>query len=162
MSEACGTPVDSDVASSMFSDASRHDARRHCSEQAPASGPASRRCAPLDDAGTQALWARIQAHRLDDPGASLVFSHRLAREQGWSRARTLRCIEEYRRFVMLASVAEHTVVPSEDVDRVWHLHLTYTRDYWNVLCAQVLGFALHHNPTEGGPDAHRRHRLQYL
>jgi hypothetical protein len=58
---------------------------------------------------------------------------------------------EYRRFVFLAMEAGHPVTPSEQVDQAWHLHLLYTRSYWDDLCGQVLGRPLHHGPTQGGP-----------
>ncbi|WP_443026122.1 glycine-rich domain-containing protein, partial [Sphingomonas sp. CCH9-H8] len=51
--------------------------------------------------------------------------------------------------------------PSDAVDQAWHLHLTYTRDYWEHFCPDVLGRALHHGPTAGGADEHRRYYRQY-
>ena len=59
-------------------------------------------------------------------------------------------------------VAEHEVTPSEDVDEAWHLHLIYTRSYWDGLCRTVLGRPLHHVPTRGGPQERARHAAQYL
>lgn len=44
----------------------------------------------------------------------------------------------------------YPVTPSEVVDQVWHLHLVYTRSYWQGLCGRVLGQELHHGPTQGG------------
>jgi hypothetical protein len=43
------------------------------------------------------------------------------RANGWSRPFALRAIEEYRKFVFLALVADHQVTPSDQVDQVWHL-----------------------------------------
>ncbi|MEL6984422.1 MAG: hypothetical protein AAFO29_18495, partial [Actinomycetota bacterium] len=62
-----------------------------------------------------------------------------------------RVVAEYRRFLFLAASAGHPVTPSEEVDQAWHLHLVYTRSYWDELCGEVLGFPLHHGPTVGGP-----------
>lgn len=45
----------------------------------------------------------------------------------------------------------HDVTPSDAVDHAWHLHLTYTRDYWERFCLEVLESDLHHGPTKGGP-----------
>jgi len=98
------------------------------------------------------LWSRLEAFGLDEPGAGLPFSSRLARERGWTHAETSRVVREYRRFLFLAAVTGHPVSPSEAVDHAWHLHLLYTRSYWQDLCAQVLGFDLHHEPTKGGHD----------
>ena len=59
-------------------------------------------------------------------------------------------IEEYRRFLFLGQVAGHPVTPSDEVDQAWHLHLAYTRSYWDDLCGSVLGRPFHHGPTRGG------------
>lgn len=96
------------------------------------------------------LRARIQAFRLDEPDSVFPFSARLARENGWSRPYALRVVEEYKRFVYLAMAAGHPVTPSVEVDGAWHLHLTYTRSYWEEMCGRLLGRPLHHEPTRGG------------
>ena len=49
-------------------------------------------------------------------------------------------------------MAGHPVTPSEAVDQVWHLHLVYTKSYWQGLCRDVLGRDLHHEPTRGGNE----------
>ncbi|MFM7057214.1 MAG: glycine-rich domain-containing protein [Planctomycetota bacterium] len=36
------------------------------------------------------------------------------------------------------------------MDQAWHLHLTYTRSYWERFCHPILGRPLHHEPTAGG------------
>lgn len=96
------------------------------------------------------LWTRLQGFDLDEPGASLDFSKRLARENGWTHDFAKRVVEEYKRFLFLAMSAGHPVTPSDEVDQAWHLHLVYTRSYWNELCADVLRRPLHHGPTRGG------------
>lgn len=108
-----------------------------------------------------ALWDRLQAFRLDQPDASLTFSRRLARESGWSASFGLRVVEEYKRFVYLAMSAGHEVTPSDQVDQAWHLHLTYTRSYWQEMCRQVLDRPLHHGPTKGGKAEGERFHEQY-
>lgn len=101
-------------------------------------------------AAQQALYERIQAFSLDQPNAQLSFSKRLARDNGWSLEYAQHVIEEYKKFAFLAVVAGHPVTPSDQVDQVWHLHLTYTRSYWEDFCSQVLQTPLHHDPTRGG------------
>lgn len=105
---------------------------------------------PAKPAFDAALWSRLQAMQLDNAAASLTFTRRLARENGWSLAYAGDVVEEYRRFLYLAARRGHPVTPSDAVDQAWHLHLTYTRHYWGVLCREVLGFDLHHGPTLGG------------
>jgi uncharacterized protein (TIGR04222 family) len=96
------------------------------------------------------LYRQIQDFQLDDPQSKLRFSDRLAREQDWSIGYTRSVIEEYRRFLLLSVVAGHIVTPSDQVDQVWHFHLTYTESYWSDLCVNVLKRPLHHGPTKGG------------
>lgn len=107
------------------------------------------------------LWQRIETFAIDPAGATLTFADRLARENGWSRGYARRVADEYKRFVFLAMVAGHEVTPSDEVDEAWHLHLTYTRSYWDDLCRNVLGKPLHHIPTRGGPSERSRHVEQY-
>jgi uncharacterized protein (TIGR04222 family) len=109
----------------------------------------------------EALWARLDAFELDARDAAAGFSARLARENGWSGAHTARVVREYKRFLALAVCAGHPVTPSVAVDQAWHLHLLYTRSYWDDLCGTVLGRPLHHEPTSGGPDEAAKFRAQY-
>lgn len=109
-------------------------------------------------AGEHPLWQALSIYRVGPEGAALDFEARLARENGWSAAYAARVMDEYRRFLFLTMTAGHMAVPSEAVDQAWHLHLAYSRDYWDRLCGQVLGTPLHHGPTEGGPDEGRRLR----
>ncbi|GAB3833343.1 glycine-rich domain-containing protein [Hymenobacter jeollabukensis] len=97
-----------------------------------------------------ALWQKIEAFELDDPHAALTFTDRLARENGWPLSFSLRAVHEYKRFMLLLCVAEHLLTPSDQIDQVWHLHLLYTRSYWDDFCRDTLGRAIHHGPTRGG------------
>ena len=96
------------------------------------------------------LRERVETFALDQPGAALPFTSRLAREQGWTHAFAARVVTEYKRFVILAVTAGHPVSPAEAVDQAWHLHLVYTKSYWQDLCRDILGQDLHHEPTSGG------------
>ena len=101
-------------------------------------------------------WNRLLALDFDAADAALPFSARLARDNGWSRAFAARAIEEYRKFCFLAVHAGHPVTPSDEVDQVWHLHLTYSRHYWDTLCRDTLEKPLHHGPTQGGVAEDRK------
>ncbi len=111
---------------------------------------------PNDD-----LWQRLQAFELDVEGASLPFSARLARDNGWSLEFAARVALEYKKFLYLACTAGHMVTPSDEVDQAWHLHLVYTRSYWDELCAKVLRQPLHHGPTQGGKGEGRKFENWY-
>lgn len=112
---------------------------------------------PCDDT----LWQRIADHHIGPPDASLTFAARLARENRWSPAYAERVIGEYKRFCYLAVTAGHPVTPSDAVDQAWHLHLTYSRDYWEHFCPRVLKTDLHHGPTAGGEEERTRFYRQY-
>ena len=107
------------------------------------------------------LRVALSCYIVGPEDAALTFAARLARENGWTLAAAERVIGEYKRFCYLAVRAGHPVTPSDAVDQAWHLHLTYSRDYWERFCPQVLGSALHHGPTAGGAEEGQRHFEQY-
>lgn len=107
------------------------------------------------------IRAKLLDLDLDIPGAALSFADRLARDNCWSRRHADRVIDEYRRFLVLAVEADHPVTPSDAVDQAWHLHLTYTHDYWERLCGSLIGRPLHHGPTRGGAAENRTYRALY-
>ena len=108
-----------------------------------------------------ALMARLEGYAIGPDDADFTFAARLARENGWDLPTAERAIVEYKRFCYLAMTAGHAVTPSDAVDQVWHLHLTFTRDYWQRFCPEVLGRPLHHGPTRGGPAERMRFYDQY-
>ena len=98
------------------------------------------------------LYEDLMTFPLEQVGGKFSFLHRLCRENAWPLAFGRKAIHEYKRFLYLASVSPVPVTPSEEVDQVWHLHLVYTRSYWQDLCGGVLGRQLHHGPTTGGSE----------
>lgn len=106
------------------------------------------------------LWARLEAFEFDKGRGTAPFSVKLALGEGWSVAFTARVIEEYRRFLYLTQVSDRQVTPSQIVDAAWHMHLTFTRDYWEDLCPNVIGKAVHHQPCAGEEEM-PRYRNQY-
>lgn len=114
---------------------------------------------PVSSYRDHPLWIALSGYSIGPDAASLSFAARLARENGWSAAHAKRVLDEYRRFLFLAATSGHAVTPSDAVDQAWHLHLTYSEDYWNRLCGAVLRRPLHHGPTQGGEgELHRFHR----
>ena len=105
----------------------------------------------LSEGDKAEIVKRILAFSLDEPDAPRPFCSRLAHEQGWTLAYTARVCEEYKRFLAISAVMGHPVSPSNDVDQAWHLHLLFTRSYWEDLCKGILGFPLHHHPASGQP-----------
>ena len=113
------------------------------------------------DTKQKQLFDQIQAFAFDEPGTARPFAARLAEENSWSREYASRVMAEYRRFLFLAMAAGHPVCPPEDVDEAWHLHLIYSRSYWERLCGEVLGRPLHHEPSRGGGQENSKHRRMY-
>lgn len=107
------------------------------------------------------VWQRLQAFTIGPEDAALSFAQRLARENGWTAGFAERVIEEYKRFCFLAVTGDGQCTPSDAVDQAWHLHLTYSRDYWQRYCPDVLGAELHHGPTKGGTAERDRFFEQY-
>ncbi len=102
------------------------------------------------------LWLKLEAMTLDEPGIPVPFSQRLSLEAGWTAEETAEAILAYRRFLYLMTTSgKRFSVPSR-VETVWQLHLIYTRHYRRVLCGEVLGFMLHHEPGDGTADAPRQ------
>lgn len=109
----------------------------------------------------QALWHRLNEFQWNPNSAEKPFAGRLTAEMGWTAEFTERVLQEYLRFVFLTAIAGHAVCPSEDVDAVWHQHLTYSRSYWEDLCQKTLRSNLHHNPTAGGTAELQKHWEMY-
>lgn len=107
------------------------------------------------------LWQATSAYAFDPDGAVITFAGRLAAENGWPPAYAEAAIGEYRRFCYLAMTADHMVVPSDEIDQVWHLHLLYSKRYWDEFCPRVLGRPFHHVPALGGREDSDHHRQMY-
>jgi hypothetical protein len=104
------------------------------------------------DMKNKSLYEALVSFPLAETGGRYTFLHRLCRENRWTRAEGERAIFEYKRFLYLARVSPDPVTPPEAVDQVWHLHLLYTRSYWEEMCGGILGRPLHHGPTKGGAE----------
>lgn len=107
------------------------------------------------------LHDELSRFEIGDKSCALTFIDRLCRENNWSQDYAKRCFEEYKRFIYLAMISDLSVTPSDEVDQVWHLHLTYTRSYWTDLCQTILKTPLHHGPTKGGQSESKKYRFQY-
>lgn len=104
------------------------------------------------------LWERLQGFSLDHPNAIFPFSKKLAKEENWTLEFTHKAIEEYKKFVYLCCISPNGASPSEVVDKVWHLHLIYTQNYWEVFCPKILKQNLHHHPSQGGFEEKNKHQ----
>ncbi|MEO7766255.1 MAG: hypothetical protein ABIS01_02475, partial [Ferruginibacter sp.] len=107
------------------------------------------------------LWDNIRSFSFDDPASGFPFSKKLQQDNNWTSDFTTSAIEEYRKFIYLCCILPNGASPSETIDKVWHLHLTYTTNYWTDLCKKTLHKDIHHYPTKGGPEEHTKHTNWY-
>lgn len=107
------------------------------------------------------LWINIDTFKIDDEKSVIKFSDKLAKENNWTHAFALRTINEYKRFIYLCCISPTGASPSDIVDKVWHLHLTYTMNYWKEFCPNILGRELHHFPSKGGNAENVKHTNWY-
>lgn len=108
------------------------------------------------------ILTRVEQFVFDPPGASLTFVKRFAREHKVGEEFASRAADEYLKFMFLCAIGTEELTPSHTVDLVWHLHMTYTENYWMDLCKKTLGKQIHHRPTTGGKANAARYREQYL
>ena len=104
------------------------------------------------------LWSRLQEFSLDHPAADFPFSKKLAEEEHWTENFTKKAIDEYKKFVYLCCKLPNGASPSEIIDKVWHMHLIYTQNYWEEFCPDILQQKLHHHPSKGGGNEKEKHR----
>jgi uncharacterized protein (TIGR04222 family) len=122
---------------------------------------ANRRATEGGDLANKALLEAIYCLNLSDETEPDAFAWRLAALNCWTAGRSARVVQEYRRFIYLSQVSTSPVSPSDAVDQAWHLHLLQTRNYWDGLCRDVLGKALHHTPSTGDPEPLQSDLNQY-
>ena len=68
---------------------------------------------------------------------------------------------EYLRFIYLAAISETPITPSKAIDKIWHLHLQYTRSYWDDLCDGIIGKRIHHDPGSLVDNENEYFKIQF-
>lgn len=95
------------------------------------------------------LWELIKTHKMPDDATGRPFIERLMAENRISHDTATVAIAEYLKFMYLCATRSQRNVPSKAVDLVWHLHMQYSRDYWDSFCKK-LEKPVHHNPGGQG------------
>jgi len=66
---------------------------------------------------------------------------------GWTRQQAFRAIERYKTFLFISSLYPQTVlVPTQEIDHVWHCHILHTRKYRQD-CEMLFGYFIDHEPA---------------
>jgi hypothetical protein len=101
-----------------------------------------------------AMWREIDALDFERIKAKLLHRH-----HGKMTAQAVARAEAgYRQFLkMAAKYPEEPVVPSEEVDEFWHMHILDTQRYGDD-CERIFGRFMHHDPYIGidGPEDEAR------
>jgi hypothetical protein len=113
---------------------------------------------PLNDE-QRALWQRLLAFNFDEPGP-YPYSQRLAKENRWPYEYALQVIEEYRKFLFLATICKNALLPAEDIRQAWRLQLIYSVCYRKTLCDEVLNKELSHR-CENGTERQGHAKARY-
>ena len=82
----------------------------------------------------------------------------------WTKAQTVKAIAQYLAFLYLTDCyPDRQLVPSVEVDRVWHCHILDTSKYAED-CQFLFGYMIHHFPYLGlrGRKDQQNHRQAYL
>jgi hypothetical protein len=101
-----------------------------------------------------AMWREIDALDFERIKAKLLHRH-----HGKMTAQAVARAEAgYRQFLKVAAkYPEEPVVPSEEVDEFWHMHILDTQRY-GADCERIFGHFMHHDPYIGidGPEDEAR------
>jgi len=82
---------------------------------------------------------------------------KLRLSEGWSEEEAATAERRYRRFLCLHYLdAEFNLVPTLDIDKVWHQHILHTQDY-ALDCERVFGAFLHHAPGADDSEDTQQH-----
>lgn len=69
--------------------------------------------------------------------------------RGWSKKKAERTEVEYRKFLSKAAQDTADLVPSPEIDEMWHAHILHTEHYSSD-CIAAFGRIVHHRPIIGG------------
>lgn len=74
---------------------------------------------------------------------------RLVNKLKWDPSEAEEIIRKYKNFLILRCLyPKKTLVPTRDIDVVWHEHILHTKTYMKD-CQEIFGKYLHHTPSSG-------------
>ncbi|MBL8849153.1 MAG: glycine-rich domain-containing protein-like [Planctomycetaceae bacterium] len=109
------------------------------------------------EVATRTLPESIAYLELSDLGRKLLDDDALEAERRngerlWDEDRVEQALHEYRQFLALMLwYPDAVLVPSEDIDEVWHAHVLNTARYQDD-CETIFGSFQHHAPTFGDSE----------
>jgi len=75
-----------------------------------------------------------------------IITENMQTKKGWEKIKAEQVEKQYRRFLLLCVENPNEVLPSEDLDEYWEMHILDTRKY-AADCMNAFGFFLHHVPN---------------
>lgn len=105
----------------------------------------------------QHLWARLESYSFPK-GIIEKFERQypfIANET------TPFLFDEFKKFVFLSCISNDTIIISQRLDLIWHHYLTFTKEFWDIFCKEVLQREFHHLPSDGSQEAFKIHKKAY-
>ena len=87
--------------------------------------------------------------------------YRLIKIEHWSEVSATKIMRQYKNFLYLQKKYgdQQHIIPSLEIDEVWHAHILYTKDYAE-FCQQFFGRFLHHVPQKPGVAADSKSKVE--
>ena len=96
--------------------------------------------------GNQVLSSSAQAFLQKLKQLDLGSIEKRLMQSGWTRQQATLAINRYKMFLFVVYLHPHIpLVPSQEIDLVWHYHILHTRQY-SQDCQMLFGRFLHHEP----------------
>ncbi len=93
-------------------------------------------------------------HKIDDHLLTTIQSidmdfltKQIQKKLDWSDQRIKNALIRYRQYLYITAVQEKPIIPTKDVDDVWHQHILNTKLY-SRHCDMIYGKMLHHQPFD--------------
>ncbi len=80
-------------------------------------------------------------------------------KHNWRGKRIQSAILWYRRFLKLRLLEDALIVPTPDIDEVWHAHILFTKQY-QAACNLIFGHYIHHTPSDGSLEKQEQFNTQ--
>ena len=87
---------------------------------------------------------------------------RLMREVHWTQSEAQEAVRAYKNFLILIyKYPKAGVVPTSEIDEVWHAHILHTKEYTRD-CHAIFGRYVHHAPFQEHENVSARNKMKDL
>jgi hypothetical protein len=78
----------------------------------------------------------------------------------WTEEKALSELENFKAFLALRNIVKFSIVPTKDIDEVWHACILHTEFYVD-MCTSLFGKYIHHRPSDGTPETKQKSRSNF-